>query len=188
MTLIQAALLFGADMSAFDAINHAMATIATGGFSTRNLSIAAFESVAVEYHNRFHVSFRPQFYPAIPSNNGQRTQAPHSIPRVRLYSLLMLISTVMIATSLFFRDDKWSSSGDFGCKLSNGLHYDNHQPGTTDFDQWPSFAKLILLGLMFIGGCAGSTAGGSKVVRLYVVAKAGIQMNRIIRPKLVQTL
>ena len=52
-----------------------------------------------------------------------------------------------------------------------------------------NFAKLILLGLMFIGGCAGSTAGGSKVVRLYVVAKhAGIQMNRIIRPKLVQTL
>ena len=191
MTLIQAALLVAADMSAFDAINHAMATIATGGFSTRNLSIAAFESVFVElivivFMFLSGLNFILLFRATI----GREPKRLIQSPEVRLYSLLMLISTTMIAASLVFSGQH---DGVFKALLDASFQTVSIMTttgfGTTDFDQWPSFAKLILLGLMFIGGCAGSTAGGSKVVRLYVVAKhAGIQMNRIIRPKLVQTL
>jgi trk system potassium uptake protein TrkH len=58
-----------------------------------------------------------------------------------------------------------------------------------DFDLWPDFSKVLIVGIMLIGGCAGSTAGGSKVVRLYVVAKhAVVQIRKLVRPRLVETL
>ena len=191
LTLLQTGLLVMADMSVFDAINHAMATIATGGFSTKNASIAAFNSTFVQliiivFMFVSGINFVLLFRVTL-------GREPHRLihsPEVRLYTLLMLISAGMIAGALVLSGQYESSSTAFLDALFQTVSIMTTTGfGTADFDQWPSFAKLILLGLMFVGGCAGSTAGGSKVVRLYVVAKhAGMQMNRVIRPKLVQTL
>lgn len=60
---------------------------------------------------------------------------------------------------------------------------------TADFDQWPDFTRLMLLALMFIGGCAGSTAGGIKVIRIMLLGKAAAQeLQRQLQPKAVQVL
>ena len=61
--------------------------------------------------------------------------------------------------------------------------------GTADFEQWPTLSKLVLLSLMFVGGCAGSTGGGVKVIRILVLAKSAIHgTERVFRPHVVRAL
>ena len=111
-------------------------------------------------------------------------------PEVRLYTLLTIAACLLIAINLYF-------SGTYET-IGDALRYGSFQTvsiitttgfGTAGFDHWPQFSQLVLVGLMLIGGCAGSTAGGSKVVRLYIVVRhAMMQLRRLIRPRLVQSL
>ena len=177
-------------MSGFDAATHAFATIATGGFSTKNASIAAFDSLYVElvilvFMFVSGLSFTLQYRALIRRQPGRLW----SSREVRLYTFLTVSATAIITLSLWFGDQY-----DFG----NSLRYAAFQTvsiitttgfGTADFDAWPDVCRVLLVGLMLIGGCAGSTAGGSKAVRLYVVAKhAKSQLRRLLRPNLVETL
>jgi len=183
-------LLFGG-MSIFDAVNHAMATIATGGFSTKNASIAGFDSVYIEvviilFMFISGMSFTLQ-YRAIMQG---RPEVMWRSQEVRLYTLLTVGSIAFIAMELYV-------SGTYET-IGQSVRYSSFQTvsiitttgfGTADFDAWPDFCRLLLVCLMVIGGCAGSTAGGSKVVRLVVILKHAVhQMRRLIRPRLVQPL
>jgi trk system potassium uptake protein TrkH len=119
----------------------------------------------------------------------KRPEALLRSPEVRLYTILTVGSIVLMTLSLWAHSDR---------TVLRSLRVASFQAvsiitttgfGTDDFDQWPHFCRLLLVGLMLIGGCAGSTAGGFKVVRLYVVAKhATTQIRRLVRPRLVQTL
>jgi len=188
ITCLQTALLLPA-MDGFDAVNHAMATIATGGFSTKNASIASFDSLYVEV-----VVICFMFVSGVGFTLQLRALrgAPGvlwSSPEVRLYCALTFGAIFLIASSLWLR-------GHYG--LAESIRHSSFTTvsiltttgfGTEDFNRWPDFCRILLVGLMLIGGCAGSTAGGSKVVRLYVVAKHAIgQLHRLIRPRLVNSL
>jgi trk system potassium uptake protein TrkH len=190
ITVAQTGFLIAGGMTIFDSINHAMATIATGGFSTKNASIAGFDSLYVEsvilvFMFLSGINF-VILYRALLGRDPKRLW---SSPELRLYVYLTLGACAVVSLVLLF-------SGHYG--FVDAFRFGSFQVvsiltttgfGTADFDAWPQFTRLFLVALMLIGGCAGSTAGGSKVVRLYVVAKhAGIQLNRLVRPRIVQTL
>ncbi len=191
ITLAEMLLLLAGNMSAFDALNHAMATIATGGFSTNNASIAGFHSLYIElvvmlFMFLSGISFTLQYRALFRAQPQKLWRSPE----VKLYLLLTGVSIFLISGSLYV-NDTYDTIGD-------SLRYSSFQTvaiitttgfGTANFDAWPDFCRFLLVGLMLIGGCAGSTAGGSKVIRLYVVFKHSVhQLRRLIRPRLVQTL
>jgi trk system potassium uptake protein len=191
ITAVTTGLLMLAGMGAFDAVNHAMSTIATGGFSTRNSSIASYDSLAIEViimifmylaGLNFALLFRAVFQ-ARPNRLWRSAE-------VRLYTTILAISILLVTINLYL-DGLYQTIG-------GALRYASFQVlaimtttgfATADFDVWPNLSRLLLVMLMLIGGCAGSTSGGSKVVRLYVVMKhAVIQLQRLVRPRLVATL
>ncbi len=189
ITAVLTLLLLGG-MDFFDAINHAMATIATGGFSTKGNSIAAFDSLYVEmvllvFMFISGLSFTLQYRAIVRREPGRLLNNPEA----KLYTLLTVSAILFITLNLL---------ADHGYSIGQALRSASFQVvsvitttgyGTDNFDSWPHFSRLLLVALMFVGGCAGSTAGGSKVIRLYVVLKhAGIQMRKLVRPRLVEVL
>ncbi len=191
ITAVEMVLLLLGDMSLFDAVNHAMATTATGGFSTKNDSIAGFHSLYIEmvivvFMFLSGMSFTLQYRVFI---RRQPLDLIHS-PEVRLYTALTVGAVILVSLDLYGRHT-YNTMGE-------ALRYGSFQVvsiitttgfGTADFDQWPHFGRLLLVLLMLVGGCAGSTAGGIKSIRLYVIMKhAGMQLRRLVRPRLVETL
>jgi trk system potassium uptake protein TrkH len=178
-------------MSLFDAINHAMSTIATGGFSTKNDSLASFglyvEIVIMLFMFVSATSFVAQYRAFIQHRHPLSLFAS---AETRLFTLITLVAIWLISVNVYFSDQYET--------MADSLRYSSFQVvsiitttgfGTADFDAWPHFSRLALVSLMLIGGCAGSTAGGIKAVRLYVVIKyAGNQLRRLVRPRLVQPL
>jgi trk system potassium uptake protein len=191
ITVAETLLLLVAGMGAFDAVNHAMSTIATGGFSTKNASVGGFDSVAIElivlvFMFLAGINFTLQF-------RVLTARSPRPLlasPEVRLYAILAIAAIVLITIDTLAR-------GPFSGVLE-ALRYASFQAvaivtttgfGTADFDLWPDLSRLVLVLLMFVGGCAGSTSGGFKVVRFYVVMRyAVVQLRRLVRPRLVQPL
>lgn len=191
VTAVEAALLWFAGLTPFDAVTHAMSTIATGGFSTRNASIAAFDSVWVElivivFMYLSGISFTLQYRAFIRAQARTLSRSPE----VRLYTAIMAGAIVLVtlnvylggASESFFEALRHSAFQVVSIMTTTGF-------GTRDFDLWPDFSRAMLVLLMLIGGCAGSTSGGSKVVRFYVLIKhAGAQLRKLVRPRLVQPL
>lgn len=191
ITAAEALLLAIAGMSGFDAINHAMATIATGGFSTKNASVAAFDSVAIDmiilvFMFVSGISFTLQFRVLATRELGPLIKSPE----VRLYALFTAGAIVLVSIDTFARGAydnifvalRYAAFQVVSIVTTTGF-------GTADFDLWPELSRLSLVLVMFIGGCAGSTAGGFKIVRFYVVMRyATIQLRRLVRPRLVQPL
>ncbi len=194
ITVAEAVLLWFGNMSIFDAINHAMATIATGGFSTKNDSIGGFDSLYIELVIVFFmfisgISFTLQYRAIF---LGQPKKLLES-PEVRLYIKIILVVITLLTINTYgagvydsvFTALRYSVFETVSIITTTGFGINPE----ADFDLWPDFSRVLLVGIMLIGGCAGSTAGGSKVVRLYVVAKhAGVQIRKLVRPRLVQTL
>ncbi|MGH2945506.1 MAG: TrkH family potassium uptake protein, partial [Solirubrobacteraceae bacterium] len=178
-----------AGMGAFDAVNHIFTTLATGGFSTRTASIAAFDSLAVElvaivFMTLGGINFA-FYWRAL---RGGRLWP--QLAEVRAYLVILVIATAAVTISLAVSDEgvgvsrALRDSGFAVVSLTTTTGYT-----TADFDQWHDFARLLLLALMFVGGCAGSTAGGMKVIRVVLLGKAaGQEVQRQLQPKAVQVL
>ena len=192
ITLLECALLMVGGLSGFDAVNHAMATIATGGFSTKNASIAAFDSLYVEgvvvvFMFVSGISFALQ-YRAIVQAKPQRLLCSSE---VRLYTAMVVVSTIAIAVNILLQDPSYTN---VGTALRDAAFQTVSVVTTTgfathDFDTWPDFSRWLLVILMLVGGCAGSTSGGSKVARLHVVAQHSLfQLRKLVRPRLVQPI
>ncbi|MCO1600738.1 TrkH family potassium uptake protein [Desulfosporosinus nitroreducens] len=185
-TVAQFFLLMLAGMNWFDAINHSFATMATGGFSTKNASIMYYDNLAIELIIII-------FMIIAGVNFGLYFQAWRSgINKIfndiefQFYLLIIVVSTLLITLSLW-----WTMGTGGGNSLRQALFEVVSIMTTTgftaaDYDQWPSVSKIILLCLMFIGGCAGSTAGGMKVSRIILLFKLGwVELRRAIHPKAV---
>lgn len=168
-------------MGWFDAICHTFSMVSTGGLSTRDASIAAFDSVAVDIICMFFmltagVNFAV-FYMFI---RGQWRRAIAD-REFRVYVLLKVICIVLVMISVASLPTITTTTGETveNTPLQNA-RYSAFQTialhtgtgfCTADYDPWPFFARTILIGLMFIGGSAGSTAGGIKVIRFWMVLK-----------------
>ena len=179
-----------AGMSPFEAVNHIFTTVATGGFSTRGPSIADFDSLGIEivaivFMMLGGVNFA-FYWRAIRGGDPAFPQ----LAEVRAYLVILAGASLAVAVSLLAAGDadgvgEALRSGSFTVvSITTTTGYT-----TADFDLWNDFARTALLALMFVGGCAGSTAGGLKVVRIMLLAQsAGQEIKRQLQPKSVQVL
>ena len=171
LTALETVLLLFGGMSFYEAVLHAFATAGTGGFSTRNASVGAFDSVYIEtviatFMLLFGVNFNA-FYLLLLG----RFRSVWKSEELRAYLAVIAAAVLVIAGNIASR------VGGFG----QGLRYAYFQVtsvmsttgfSTADYDLWPELSRWILFLLMFVGGCAGSTAGGMKLTRVVILAKA----------------
>jgi trk system potassium uptake protein len=179
-----------AGMGPFDAINHILTTIATGGFSTRTASIAAFDSLAIEIVTIVFmvlggINFA-LYWRALRGDDSLRPQ----LPELRAYLMILVLATAVVTLTLVLSDTRIGAADALrdsaftvvSITTSTGFI-------TADFEEWNSFGQLVMLMLMFVGGCAGSTAGGMKVIRVLLLGRAAAQeIERQVRPTTVQVL
>ncbi|MBK5969242.1 MULTISPECIES: TrkH family potassium uptake protein [Thiorhodovibrio] len=191
LTLACALAFWAAGMSLFDAVGHAFATVATGGFSTHDASIGWFnspliESIAIVFMLAGGVNFAVHFI-------AWRRLDPLAYPRdpeVRVFGWLFIGGSLFIALSLmwtraypgFGESLRYSAFQVASILTSTGF-------GTATFGEWPRHIPLTLVILSFIGGCIGSTAGGIKVVRVMLMTRQGVQhLVHLAHPHAVLTL
>lgn len=189
ITVIQVALLKFTGMSLYDSLVHTFGTVGTGGFSNKNLSVGHYNNVAVEIIITLFMFICGAnfalYYGAFKGN----IKGIFKDEEFRLYTGVVLVSIVLITLNIYINVYK---------DLGESLRKSSFQVvtiitttgyATADFNQWPSFSKMILLILMFIGGCAGSTGGAIKNIRiLLLIRTAKRDLLKIIHPKAVYTV
>lgn len=188
-------------MSLYDSLCHTFGTLATGGFSTYNKSISSFDSISIEVTiilfmliagTNFSLFYLLLKGKSVPPQKGwmAKVQMLTSDPEWRVYLLVIFCSTVALTISLTYQQlyaDVWTSIRHslfivISIMTTTGF-------GAEDFSQWGEFAKGLLLLLMFMGGCAGSTSGGIKVVRFMLFFKVlQLEIERSFRPNVVRTI
>ncbi len=206
LTVIETVALMAAGMTFYDALCHTFGTLATGGFSTRQASIGAFDSVAVELIIIFFmVCAGSNFGLYFNMLRGNR-KAPWHDTEWRVYILLLVGCTVLVTVNLLVPQHEASIATTASQPApdtpayspANALRYAAFQVVsimtttgycTADFDAWPHFSRMLLVVLMFIGGSAGSTGGGMKVVRIILLAKIAYHhLDTTFRPKMVRAI
>lgn len=188
-TAVQIVLLWVAGMNLFDAVNHTFATMATGGFSTKNASIKFYDSLSIELIIVFFMFLAGGNFALyyLVWQKGWRKLFENS--EFKLYLAIVVVSTVSIAAFLYCGPGIAPATGLRDALFTVVSIMTTTGFVTADFDQWPPATKIILLLLMMIGGCAGSTAGGLKVVRLLMLMKdAAWSLLHAVHPRLVSTL
>ena len=182
LTVIWALMLWGAGMPIFDSIAHAMTTLATGGYSTKSESLAAFDSSTIEIIIIFGmlVGSLPFVHYLTLSKNGLKNLIKDD--QVKLFLTLVLFVVLIISLYLSFNNlpflDALRLASFNVVSIITGTGF-----GTSDFNNWGGFPTTILLILMFVGGCAGSTTCGLRMARIQVlIANAKAQVSKLIRP------
>jgi trk system potassium uptake protein TrkH len=174
-----------AGMNWFDALCHSFSTVSIGGFSTHDLSIGYFDSAAIElvaivFMFAAGINFSLHFYAWRYVSIKHYAQDPE----FRGYTVILLAVAALVIFGLF-RNQVYASPGD---NLLNGLFQAVSIATTTgfttaDYASWPAAVPVLLIFASFIGGCAGSTAGGIKVVRWLLIYKQGMrEIVRLVHP------
>ena len=169
-------------MSFFDSLTHAMTTIATGGFSNYNESIGFFDNAAIEISSMiFIIMGSLPFIAYIKFLNGNKKIFFSDI-QIKSFIKIILLSILILSFYLIIKNP---SEFNFIKTLFNiisiltGTGYVN-----AEFDSWGNFPLILFLGLMFIGGCAGSTTCGIKIFRIQILYLfISNQLKKIIYPK-----
>ncbi len=182
LTVVWALMLWFAGMPLFDSIAHAMTTLATGGYSTRSDSLAAFNSSSIEIIVIFGmiVGSLPFVHYLAITKKGLKNLFKDDQVKLFLTLIVFVVSIVSIYLNLndipFLEALRLASFNVISIITGTGF-------GTSDFNNWGGFPTTILLILMFIGGCAGSTTCGLRMARIQVlVANAKAQISKLIRP------
>lgn len=174
-----------AGMQPFDAIAHSFSTIAIGGFSTHDLSIGHFhsgliEAVAVVFMMLAGLNFALHFT----AWRKGSLAAYIRDPECRTFLTLVAGSTVIATAFLYFTNTYDDPVSAFYKAIFQTVSIGTTTGFTTaDYSVWPSFLPMMLLMGSFVGGCAGSTAGGIKVIRFLLVFKQGLrEVQRLVHP------
>ena len=205
MTAAQTVALMLAGMSLFDALCHTFATLATGGYSTRQASIAAYDSVFIEVIIIFFMVAAGSNFALYFAMVRGDWRALFRNSEWRTYIGILAIATLLVTINIMGVGDNPvdvhempvdEGVGHYG--FFSGLRYASFQVvsimtttgfATENFDAWPYFSRMLLVVLMCIGGCAGSTGGGIKVVRVMILVKTVIyRLEQTFRPKLVRAV
>ncbi len=195
MTLVLTVLLYIAGMDWFDALNHSFSTVATGGFSTRNASIAAFPQPSIQWILIFFMFISGISFSLHSQALKGMVKAYFRDRECRFYTGLLAIGSAIIVAGLvehgLFRVE---SAVEFEQVVRASVFQLVSICTTTgfvteNFNLWPSVTLLILLLFMFMGGCAGSTGGGVKVMRLVMLFRlAYLEIFRLLHPHSVRHL
>lgn len=180
LTLICFLGLLGLGMNVFESVCHSMTTIATGGFSPKNASIAHYADVRIEMWLAFFMflsSIGFMLYIFAIKGKWSRIRAEEE---ARFYFFLILGATLAIALDLLLATDDYTYFVAIENAFFNVVSIGSTTGfGASDYDQWPLFSRVVLMVMMLIGGCAGSTAGGIKMNRVILFSK--IAMRELIR-------
>ncbi|MBU0483716.1 MAG: TrkH family potassium uptake protein [Proteobacteria bacterium] len=189
-TLVEILLLMIGGLDFFDATCHAFATLATGGFSTHTASVGYFNSVYIEtviivFMFLAGVNFSLHYRVL-----SGKLSAYWQNEEFRFYVGISLFAIVLLVLVNMYHH-VYDNLGDnirtaffqvFSILTTTGF-------GTADFEQWPPVCKVLLVSLMFVGGCAGSTGGGIKVVRVLLFFKyARMQLTHLVHPRSVSAI
>ncbi len=185
-TVAEVILLYVAGMDFFDSVCHTFGTMATGGFSTKNLSIGYYQSplidvIVIVFMLVAGINFTLHF------------QALSGTPRAylqsqefRLYLIIFGTATAFICWNVYDTGGGgfWASLNQSAFQTASIMTTTGY--GTADWEKWPWACQWLLLTLMFMGGCAGSTGGGMKCMRLVIVAKHVLrELRLLIHPRAV---
>ena len=170
MTLVEVVLLLAGGLSLFDALTTAFGTAGTGGFGVRNASIGAYDSAYVDivvsvFMVAFGVNFNLYYIVLV-----RRSWKGFKSQELGCYLLVVAAATGTIALNIMHQYQG----------ILQALRYSFFQVSsivtttgfaTADFDKWPSYSRALLVLLMLMGACAGSTGGGTKAARLVILLK-----------------
>lgn len=190
LNIILTALLMLEGMTLYDALCHSFGTIATGGYSTYNTSVAHFGSVPIEMTITFFmaiscINFALLYFASLGNFRKLFTDI-----EVRTYLAILLGSTTLIVIFGLGHQDfatipeaiRYSIFQVTSIQTNTGF-------ATHDFDQWNQFGRGLLFLLMFVGGCAGSTSCAIKVIRYIILAKTlGRELERAYHPSVVRPI
>jgi trk system potassium uptake protein TrkH len=190
LNLVLAIIYWISGMSLFDALCHAFATMATGGFSTYNASLGHFGSAWIEYITIVFMILAGTNFTLLAFVASGRAERLWKDTEWRVYlAIIVVVSAAVISFGLVTQDFR-----DFEEALRNSLFQvvsimTTTGYGTDDYDVWNNFGRGVLILLMFVGGCAGSTGGGMKVIRHVLLAKIlRLELELSYRPKVVRPL
>ncbi len=195
-TAAETILLNVAGMSFFDAINHALCTLSTGGFSTKNASVAYWNhKPIIQYIIIFFMFLAGTNFVLSYFAFTGKVQKILEDEEVKLYFKFVLVFTVIAALIIYFKADVSASSIEHPMVWGRAESAFRHSlfqvlavittTGfvTADYTMWTPFLVVFFFGLMFLGGSAGSTSGGVKVVRHLILIKNGfLEFKRTLHP------
>ena len=174
ITILCALAYWFAGMSLFDAVAHSFSTVSTGGFSTYDASFAQFDSVLIEgicivfmLVGALNFGVHWAAWRSLSMNEYRRNE------EVRVFLGIVLFAIVAVAGGLWLSGEQASlvrALRDSAFTVASVITSTGFV--TENFALWPSFLPIFLILISFVGGCGGSTAGGMKVIRIMIVAKA----------------
>lgn len=186
LTILETIFLLFGGMSFYDALLHAFATAGTGGFSTRNASIGAFNSAYIDVViSSFLILFGANFNLYYLFLVGRAKEALRS-EELHWYLLIIIAGVTVITAGIA------GMYGSIAAGARNAFFYVMSIMSTAgfctvDYTEWPQYTRVIIVILMFIGGCAGSTGGGIKLSRVILLFKnAMADVSRMISPRRVK--
>lgn len=204
LTLLLTVILYLEGMTSFQAICHSFGTMATGGFSTLNASLGGFRKLLPENYKL--IEYTVTLFMILAGTNFTLmyftlTGKPQRLvrdPEWRTYIGILLVATALVMavgiweTNEFNPRDELTVVEELETAFRSGLFQvvsimTTTGFGTADFDLWNHFSRALLIVLMFIGACAGSTGGGMKVIRIILFAKVlGREVEHSYHPSVVR--
>ena len=189
MTVICAISYFFCGLNIFAAINHAMTTIATGGYSIYNSTVDEYGNAYLEYCMAFFMIISSGSFAmyAVAVNHGISTIFRNT--EFKIYLQIIFVAIIVISVDLILEMNLNPEIA-----IRNAIFHVASLSSTTgfvanDFDLYPPISKIFLIMTMFLGGCAGSTAGGLKVARIILLFKfVALIVRQKIHPKLINQI
>jgi trk system potassium uptake protein TrkH len=185
LTIACATAYWMAGMSWFDAIGHSFSTVAIGGFSTHDASIGYFDSVAVEAIAIFFMFLAgANFALHFRAFRALDTKPYLFDPEFRTYTVVLVLGIIVSSSYLYFQGvyTEFAEALRYGAFMTVSIATTTGY-GNADFALWPGFLPVMLIFMSFIGGSAGSTGGGMKVIRFLLLLKQGIrEIQRLMHP------
>jgi trk system potassium uptake protein TrkH len=188
LTALCAILLIAAGMPVFDAICHAMSTLGSGGYSTKAASIGHYQSPAIDWITSAFMLIAALNFGLFYAVARGRWRELFENPEARFYIAVNAVVILVVAASIWSRHPSVGESLRYATfqtlSITSSTGY-----MTEDFDRWPNLCRYLFFLCMFMGGCAGSTAGGMKAVRVYLMLKVIARELRLLAaPNLVATI
>lgn len=188
LTIAETVALKIAGMNFLDAISHAFSTLGTGGFSTRNASVASYNSSAIGWIIAVFmflggINFSLYFYMFTKNfSEVKRNSELKAYIGILLFCISGITISLVKTYGGFFKALRFGAFQVLSISSTSGF-------ATADFTTWPSAAQFFILLLFFVGGCSGSTAGGFKVIRWVILFKSlGNETKKMLHPHGVFTL
>lgn len=173
LTAVAAFMLMLAGMGFFDAVNHAFSIVATGGFSTRNSSLAAFDSFWIEFVSVVFMLLSSVHFGLLYSTVTMRSRSLFNSPVTKLFLGIVVSASLLVTLDLKLNGnvETWGEALRVAF-FQVVSHQTTTGLATADTAKWPDFSMLMLMFVALVGACSGSTAGGIKADRVLIFFKS----------------